>query len=431
MAWQVRNTAALAECGISVTDVRVDFGAVMARLRRLRSEISENDSAQRFAEKLGVNVFLGYARFTSRNTVEVNGKVLRFVKAVIATGGAPKLLDIPGMKEAAAVEQEPRLVVTSANIFNLTTLPARLCVIGTGVVGMEMAQAFQRLGSQVHVFGRSGRVLSKEDADVALLLQQELEREGVIFHLDVVSYLSVAHHGSEVTLDVATRTLARMSSTFDVMLVAVGRSPNVTKLNLEAAGVEFDVTTGVKVNDKLQTTNDRIFAVGDVCSPFQFTHASDFMARMVIRNALFFGNAKFSSLLIPWCTYTSPEIAHVGLYAADLEARGVVFEVYEKRYSENDRSILDSEAVGMVRILCKKGTDKIVGATIIGSHAGEIISEVSLAIQSGTGLSKLASVIHPYPTTADAIRACGDLYNRTRLTKTVRALFRRVLALQR
>jgi pyruvate/2-oxoglutarate dehydrogenase complex dihydrolipoamide dehydrogenase (E3) component len=181
----------------------------------------------------------------------------------------------------------------------------------------------------------------------------------------------------------------------------------------------------------MQTTNDNVFAVGDVCTRFQFTHAADFMARSVIRNALFFANDKFSKLLIPWATYTSPEVAHVGAYASDLTGKGVAFDVYEKRLATNDRAILDAQTTGLVRILCKKGSDVILGATIVAEHAGDMISEITLAMQSNTGLGKMASVIHPYPTQADAIRALGDMYNRTRLTPMVRMVLRSIVSIHR
>jgi len=204
-----------------------------------------------------------------------------------------------------------------------------------------------------------------------------------------------------------------------------------SSLNLEAAEVKYDYVNGVTVNDGLQSSNSHVYAVGDVCTRYQFTHAADFMARMVIKNTLFFGSEKFSNLLIPWCTYTSPEVAHVGAFADDLSTQGVEFDVYEKRLTHNDRAILEAETEGLVRILCKKGSDKIIGATIVASHAGDMISEITLAMQSSTGLGKLASVIHPYPTQADAIRACGDVFNKTRLTPMVRKLLRTVVRVHR
>jgi pyruvate/2-oxoglutarate dehydrogenase complex dihydrolipoamide dehydrogenase (E3) component len=188
---------------------------------------------------------------------------------------------------------------------------------------------------------------------------------------------------------------------------------------------------GVKVNDGLQTSNPDVYAVGDVASIYQFTHMADFMARLVIRNALFFGRDKFSNFLIPWATYTDPEVAHVGLYEKDLQEKSIEFATFTREFSDVDRTILEGETEGFVKIHVKKGTDQILGATIVGSHAGDMISEITVAMQSGMGLGKLASVIHPYPTAAEAIRQCGDAYNRARLTPTVKGIFHRLMALKR
>jgi pyruvate/2-oxoglutarate dehydrogenase complex dihydrolipoamide dehydrogenase (E3) component len=217
----------------------------------------------------------------------------------------------------------------------------------------------------------------------------------------------------------------------DALLVAAGRRPNVTGMDLELAKVEYDIKKGLIVNDKLQTTNPKIYGVGDCCSEYKFTHAADFMARAVIRNALFLGKEKMSDLLIPYATFTSPEIASVGLYEADLKAKGIEFRVFEKKFASNDRAIADDETVGMVRIRVDAKTDKILGASIVGNDAGNMISEITLAMQSGTGLGSLANVIHPYPTTAEAIRQAGDLYNRTKLTTTAKTLLRGIIQIQR
>ncbi len=218
---------------------------------------------------------------------------------------------------------------------------------------------------------------------------------------------------------------------FDALLVATGRKPTVKGLGLEHAGVDHDERMGVAVDDRLQTTNPNIYAVGDVASKYQFTHMADFGARLVIRNALFFGRDKFSNLLIPWATYTDPEVAHVGLYEKDLEERNIAFATFTREFADVDRGIVDGETEGFVKIHVKKGTEQILGATIVCSHAGDMISEITVAMQSGMGLGKLANVIHPYPTTAEAIRQCGDAYNRARLTPTVKGIFHRLMAFKR
>lgn len=396
--------------------VTVDFDAVMERLRRLRAQIAHHDSAERFSG-LGVDVFIGRGVFTGKNTVQVGDKTLSFAKATIATGASPAIPPIPGLREAP--------YLTNTSIFNLTELPPRLAVIGAGVIGVEMAQAFARLGSHVTVVEQGDTLLPREDADAAQVVCDALLRDGVVFQLGT-RVSRVDHESGTFTL-----TTDQGSLEVDALLVATGRKPNVEGLGLEAAGIDFDKREGVTVSDRLQTSNSDVFAVGDVATRYRFTHAADFMARIVVRNALFFGRDRFSNLLIPWCTYTDPEIAHVGLYAHDLEERGIAFKTFERPFAEVDRAIVDGETEGFVRIHVKAGSDEILGVTIVGPDAGDLIGEATLAMQSGTGLGALASVIHPYPTTAEAIRQTGDLYNRTRLTLTVKKIFRGLLALKR
>ena len=403
--------------------VGVDFGRVMERLRAHRSHISRHDAAERFADEIGTDVFLGHATFTGPNTVEVEGKTLQFKKCCIATGGTPTVPKIPGLAEVP--------YLTNMTLFNLTQLPPRLGVIGTGVIGMEMAQAFQRLGSKVAVFSRSDRILPKEDPDAAKLVQESMECDGVTFIWNS-KYKEVRHVSRDGDFPEITVVLENGDEhTFDALLVATGRKPNVSGLGLEKAGVAFDPGKGIIVNDKLQTSVPHIFAVGDVATKYQFTHTADFMARMVIRNALFFGKAKFSSLLIPWCTFTDPEVAHVGLYERDFKERGIPYQTFTRYFKDVDRSIVEDKTKGFVRVHVKEKSDEILGATIVGDGAGDMISEITLAMQSETGLSKLSNVIHPYPTAAEAIRQSGDLYNKTRLTPSIKKILRGVMRIQR
>ncbi len=417
----VRNAA---EFGVKVSgDVSVDFGYVMQRMRRLRAGIAPVDSAKRYSEKLGVDVFIGKGRFIGKKTIEVNGKTLNFSKAVVATGGTAAVPNIPGLKQAP--------YLTNASIFNLTELPARMGVIGAGPIGLEMAQAFQRFGTQVTVFSRGDKILEKEDRDAAKIVENSLRRDGVTFAYNV-TYKGVESRGGKPPITIAIvddngeRTLE-----FDALLVATGRKPTVKGLGLDDAGIEYDERMGVKVDDRMQTTNPDVYAVGDVASKYQFTHMSDFGARLVIRNALFFGRDKFSHLIIPWATYTEPEVAHVGLYEKDLQEKNIGFVTFMREFADVDRGIVDGETEGFVKIHVKKGTDQILGATIVGSHAGDMISEITVAMNSGMGLGKLANVIHPYPTAAEAIRQCGDAYNRSRLTPTVKGIFNRLMAIKR
>ena len=417
----VRNAS---EFGVRVSgDVSVDFGFVMERMRRLRASIAPVDSAERYSKKLGVDVFIGKGQFTGKDTIEVNGKTLTFSKAVVATGGTAAVPNIPGLKQAP--------YLTNASIFNLTELPPRLGVIGAGPIGLELAQAFQRFGSQVTVFSRSDKILPKEDPDAAKIVENSLRHDGVNFSYNV-NYKGVESQGGKppITMFIEDNK-GEYSLEFDALLVATGRKPTVKGLGLEDAGIEYDERMGVKVNDRMQTTNPDVYAVGDVASKYQFTHMSDFGARLVIRNALFFGRDKFSNLIIPWATYTEPEVAHVGLYEKDLQEQNIGFATFKREFADGDRGIVDGETEGFVKIHVKKGTDQILGATIVGSHAGDMISEITVAMHNGMGLGKLANVIHPYPTTAEAIRQCGDAYNRSRLTPTVKGIFNRLMAIKR
>ena len=401
-------------------EIAVDFPAVMERMRRLRADLSPHDSAARFRE-LGVDVFIGDGKFTGRDTVEVAGRTLRFAKAAIATGARAAAPAIPGL------DGVPYL--TNETIFSLTELPRRLGVVGAGPIGCELAQAFARFGSVVTLFETSSGILPKEDREAGALVHAALERDGVTILRDAKDLRVAMAPDGGIRASLAGPAGAR-EVVVDRLLVAVGRAPNVEGLGLERAGVEFG-RKGVVVGDDLRTSNPDIFACGDVCSPFQFTHAADFMARIVIQNALFKGRKKASALVIPWCTYTSPEVAHVGLTERAANERGIALNTFTQPMAKVDRAILDGEDEGFVRIHVRQGTDEIVGATIVAAHAGDMIGEISLAMTARIGLGKIAGAIHPYPTQAEAMRKVGDLYNRTRLTPFVKSLFGKWLAWQR
>ncbi len=394
----------------------VDFPQVMERMRRLRAKISFHDSAKRFGE-LGVDVFLGDARFVGPDAVEVDGKTLRFKKGVIATGARAVEPPVPGLKEAG--------FLTNETVFSLTEQPARLAVFGAGPLGCELAQAFQRLGSQVTIIEKAPQFLTREDPDAAKLVAESFQLDGIEVRLNT-TVERVSLSGKEKHLHLKSDGKDEMVVVNEI-LVGAGRAPNVDGLNLEAVGVEYNDRNGVRVNDFLQTTNRRIYAAGDICLAHKFTHTADATARIVIQNALFLGRKKLSALTIPWCTYTDPEIAHVGMYERDAKARGIKFDTFIRSMKEVDRAIVDGEEEGFVKVHVKKGTDQILGATIVATHAGEMISEVTLAMVGNVGLSKVANVIHPYPTQAEGIRQVGDLYNRTRLTPLVKSLFARWL----
>lgn len=406
------------EFGVRVPDgVTVDFGAVMERMRRLRSGISHHDSVQRFTD-LGIDVFLGQASFVDSSTVAVGDRKLHFKKAVIATGARAAAPPIPGLDTVN--------YLTNETLFSLTELPKSLAVIGAGPIGCEMAQTFARLGSKVHLVEAMHGIMPREDREGAAIIRDEMARDGV----------NLLCCGRELKLSPGEGGGVRLTVTshgegydliVDQLLVAVGRAPNLEGLDLDKVGVESH-QKGIVVDDRLRTTNKRIFAAGDVCSPYQFTHAADFMARTVIRNALFMGRARAGRLVIPWCTYTSPELAHVGLTAEQAKEKGIEIDTFTQEMSGVDRAILDGETGGFVRIHVKKGKDEIVGATIVATHAGDMIGTIVTAMTRGIGLGSLANVIHPYPTQGEAVRKVGDLYNRTRLTPPVKGLFEKWLA---
>ncbi len=417
-AAQVRDAAPL---GIHVPPgVQVDFSSIMRRMRRLRARISTHDSAARF-RSLGVDVYLGQAAFTSASTVQVAGKTLRFRKAVIATGARAHHPPIPGLAEAG--------YLTNETVFTLTELPPRLAVVGAGPIGCELAQAFARFGSRVHLLGNHPQILPREDSDAALRVEKALRRDGVEFTLNCqIDRLERRGHEKVVHL---TCDQGQQQMVVDEVLIGAGRAPNVDDLNLDAAGVRHDKRDGVAVNDRLQTSNRNIYAAGDVCSRFKFTHAADAMARIVVQNALFKGRAKASALTIPWCTYTDPEIAHVGLYENEARQRGIALRTFTQELSDVDRAVLDGEDEGFVKVLVSSRGDKILGATIVAAHAGDLISELTLAMVGGLGLRTIARTIHPYPTQAEAIKKVGDAYNRSRLTPAVQWLFTKWLAWSR
>lgn len=408
VAATLRSAAAF---GVSTAGGPVDFGEVMRRMRRLRAEISPHDSAQRFRD-LGVDVFFGDGTFVSGKQLDVDGRALTFSRALIATGSRAAVPPVPGLDRTAFLTHE--------TLFSLTELPRRLTVLGGGPVGCEMAQAFARFGSRVTVVESASRPLFREDPEAAILVQQSLERDGVQF-LCGAEPVSVKGEGEQQSMVVRQKD-RETTIAGDALLVATGRTPNLEGLGLAAAGVASDPLRGVLVNDRMQTANRRIFAAGDVCSPFRFTHAADHQARLVVRNALFAGRSRASRLVIPWCTFTSPGLAHVGLQPAEAGKEGIRLHTLTQPFSEVDRARLDGSETGFVRVHCRPGSDRIVGATVVAEDAGELIGELTLAIQNGIGLKKIGATIHPYPTLADAIRKLGDQYQRTRLTPFVKSL---------
>jgi pyruvate/2-oxoglutarate dehydrogenase complex dihydrolipoamide dehydrogenase (E3) component len=400
---EARRATAL---GIRISSAEPDFAAIMQRMRERRADISPHDSAERL-RKAGVDVFFGQARFTTDRTVAVDDRILRFNRAVIATGSRPTAPPIAGLDHLD--------YLTNETVFWLTELPRRLLIIGAGPVGCELALAFARFGASVTIFDQAQRILPNEDADAAAIVQRRLTEDGISFHLGV-SLIEAAEDNEGVRVRYEHPS-GIGQAVGDRMLVAAGRAPNIETLGLDAAGVRTS-RQGVTVDERLQTSNRRIYAAGDVCSRFKFTHAADAMARIVIQNALFFGRRRASALVIPWCTYTDPEVAHVGAYESEAREQGRAVETITIPMRDVDRAVVDEERDGFVRVHHERG--RLLGCTIVAPHAGEMIAEAVYALRHRGTLSDLASTIHPYPTQAEALRMAGDAYRRSLLTPRVR-----------
>ncbi len=416
---------------LTPVDVAVDYGRVARRVKALRARIEPHDSAARF-EGLGVDVFPGQATLESPHAVRVGDLLLRARHIVLATGGRAAVPDVPGLSEAG--------YLTNETIFEREEPPGRLLVMGGGPIGCELAQAMARLGARVTLADRGGQLLHREDREVADLLKARLERDGVRVLLRARVESVAPGRGGPHRVRVrqegeAGRPAAPVEFEADTILVAAGRRPNIENLGLEKAGVAH-TAGGVTVDQYLRTTRPNIYAAGDLCGPHQFTHFAEYQARLIVRNILVsplfgLGRAKADYRVVPWTTFTEPEVARVGLNEKDAARAGVPFEVHRFPYSELDRAVLESEETGFVNVIAARGRDTILGATIVGAGAGELIHEIALAMREQIGLSRLSSMIHVYPTLSQAVQRTADAYMRTRLTARARAIFSRLYAWQR
>jgi pyruvate/2-oxoglutarate dehydrogenase complex dihydrolipoamide dehydrogenase (E3) component len=398
-------------------DIEVDFAAVMERMRRIRAHLSGVDSVRRLVG-MGIDVYFGDAQFSGRRSITVDGQTLQFNKALIATGARANVPDVPGLAEAG--------YLTNENVFDLTELPGRLLIIGGGPLGCEMAQAFCRFGSRTTIVQDKPLFLGKEERDAAQILSDAFARDGIEVRLNT-KVVGVRVENGKKLVDLVSDDY-RNTVTVDAIAAGIGHKPNVEGLNLEAAGVDYVEGEGVSVDDFLCTSNPDIYAAGDICLEHKYTHTADAAARIALQNALFRGRERQSKLVVPWCTFTDPEIAHVGLYVREANEQKIPVKTFTIPMHEVPRSITDSETDGFVKIHVREGTDTILGATIVASHAGDMINEITLAMVAGIGLRKLSKVIHPYPTQAEAIRMAADAYNRTRITPAIRERLRRWVA---
>ena len=376
-----------------------DFAAVMARVRRIRARIAEYHSIDRCRAR-GIDVFLGDARFVGRNALLAGDSPLRFRKAIVATGARPRSSDIPGLEQAG--------YLTSETIFDLGELPARLGVIGGGPLGCELAQAFCRLGSQVTILQNEPKFLPNEERDAAELLSLSLSRDGVETRLNTTVTGAYAANG-EMTIEAVNGAL-KYSIAVDEILLSIGRMPNVEDLDLPAAGIDCEPDRGIKVDDFLRTTNDDVYAAGDVCMALKFTNVAETSARLAVQNALRGDAMRQSRLTIPWCTYCSPEIAHIGMSVKEAGERGISVKSYTVMMQDVDRAITDGQDEGFLKVYVREGSDTIIGATIVAARAGEMINEMSVIMSAGIGMRQLADIVHAYPTQSDAIRLAALAY---------------------
>jgi pyruvate/2-oxoglutarate dehydrogenase complex dihydrolipoamide dehydrogenase (E3) component len=396
------------------------FEKIFDRMRARRAKIAPNDSQKRF-ELLGVDVFRGEARFVSPHEIEVDGQKLHAKNFAIATGSRAVIPKIEG------IDTVPYF--TNETIFDeLKEKPESMIVLGGGPIGCELAQTFRRFGVKVTIVQRSDQLLPREDRDVAEFLECRLINESVRIIKNVDARSVAISDAGKVALEFLDRQPGRLAErTFfaDALLVAIGRTPNFRRLDLKSAGVDVN-ERGVSVNDYLQTSQRHIYAAGDVIGPFLFTHMADAQARVVVRNILVpfqFLRQKMDYSVVPWCTYTDPEAAHVGLGEKEAKQKNVDYDLFVVPLEDLDRAVVESEDAGFAKVLTAKGSDKILGATIVGPHAGDLLHEFVLAMKTGIGLRMVASTIHAYPTFAELARKAGDKYNKTRLSPRAKKVF--------
>lgn len=401
-----------AEFGIRKAEADYDFADVMARVRRIIAEIAPHDSIARYTE-LGVEVIVGAAKITSPWTVEVTTEqgtqVLTTRAIVIAAGARPQTPPIPGLDEVG--------YLTSDTVWSLREQPRRLVVLGGGPIGSELAQAFARLGSHVIQVERGARLLNREDPEVSALLADRFRSEGIELRLNYTAQRFIVENGEKILIAEHDGQAVRI--TFDAVLVAVGRVANVAGYGLEALGIPPART--IETNNYLQTLYPNIYAAGDVTGPYQFTHAAAHQAWYAAVNALFapFKTFKVDYSVMPWTTFVDPEVARVGLNEQEAQARGLAYEVTVYHLDDLDRAIADGERCGFVKVLTAPGKDKILGVTVVGAHAGDLIAEYVLAMRHGIGLNKILATIHVYPTFAESSKYAAGVWKKAHAPEKV------------
>jgi pyruvate/2-oxoglutarate dehydrogenase complex dihydrolipoamide dehydrogenase (E3) component/uncharacterized membrane protein YdjX (TVP38/TMEM64 family) len=397
------------EFGFESLPAKFDFAKVMERVQRVVKKIEPHDSVERYSG-LGVECIRGDARIRSPYEVEVNGKILTTKNIIVATGASPVVPPIPGLKDA--------FPLTSDNVWNLRELPRRLIVLGGGPIGCELTQSFARFGAAVTLVEMAPRIMVREDQDVSELITEKFKNEGVS--------LLTSHKALRVDIEESEKILVceyqgrEVRVPFDAILVALGRRANVRGFGLEELEIEIAKNGTVMANEYLQTTNySNIYVCGDVTGPFQFTHTASHQAWYVAVNALFspFKKYKVDYRVIPWCTFTDPEVARVGLSEQEAIEKGIAYQVSRYGIDDLDRAITEGEAHGFVKVLTQPGSDKILGVTIAGDHAGDIIAEYVAAMKHGFGLNKILGTIHIYPTLAEANKYAAGVWKRQNAPK--------------
>ena len=394
----VKEISKANELGIQVAESTIDFAAVMERVRQVVRDIEPHDSVERYSS-LGVDCIQGEATIVSPWEVKVDGKSIYTQNIVIASGARPFVPPIPGLDQLN--------YLTSDNLWDLNELPKKLLVLGGGPIGCELAQAFNRLGSEVIIVDMMSRVLPREDEDVSAFVQQRFVSEGINVLVGHKTIGFEQREGENIALLESEEVEADNGNSevsFDQVLVAVGRRANTSGLGLESLGIELNRNGTVTVDDYLRSRYPNIYACGDVAGPYQFTHTAAHQAWYVAVNALFgrFKKFKVDYTVVPWATFTDPEVAHVGLSEADAIAKNIPYEITKYGIDDLDRAIADNTAEGFVKALTVPGKDKILGATIVGYHAGDLLTEFVTAMKQGLGLKKILGTIHTYPTISEA-----------------------------
>jgi pyruvate/2-oxoglutarate dehydrogenase complex dihydrolipoamide dehydrogenase (E3) component len=408
--------------GLDISGETIDTTRVMKHVDDIRNEVYEDADKPEIFEDMGIEVVSGDASFIDEHTLKIvrSDGVIREVTSryfFICTGAKAFVPPIPGVDEVD--------YLTNESLFEIEKLPGSLIIVGAGPIGTEMAQSFQRLGTRVEVLDMAPGILMNDHPELTSILKESLEKEGVTYHLEAgVKKLEKNGAGVKVTFE---QNGEQKSIEGDSILLATGRRANINTLNLDAAGVEY-TKMGVTVNDKCRTNQKHIYAVGDVTGRYQFTHMSEHMAKVATTNALIKVPMKIDSKHVPWVTYTEPELGHVGATEKELKEKGVKFVVYRFPFSKIDRAITDGATTGMIQVYAKKWSGKILGASVLGAHAGEMISQYALAMRNGISLRDFADTIHPYPSYALGARRAADQWyikNQSEtLVKWVKRIFR-------